>query len=102
MLRVRPPEALGRELDAAAGHPDLDRAPVRCILNWGPAAVARRTDPAWAALAECWQEAAGRTSPSASLWAYRFMLTNLSDRYDKDELSGLYRAVDELSTRSEL
>ncbi len=88
--------------NAAAGHPDLDRARSVAILNWDPAAVARRSDPAWAALAEGWHEAAGGTPPSASLWAYRFMLTDLSDRYDKDELSGLRRAVDELSPRSEL
>ena len=85
--------------NAAAGHPDLDRARSLAILNRDPAAVARRADPAWAALADGWQEAAGQTSPNASLWAHRYMLTDLSGRYDEDQLSGLRRAVDELTTR---
>lgn len=83
--------------NAAAGHPDLDRARSAAIFHCDPAAVARRADPAWAALAEGWEDAAGLSGISAiaMLWAYRFMLADLAGRYDDDQLSELHRALDE-------
>ncbi len=85
--------------NAAAGHPDLDRARSASILKLDPAAVARRADPAWAALAEGWEEAAGLSGllAGAMVWACRYMLADLGGRYDEDQLSGLHRALGELT-----
>jgi aminoglycoside phosphotransferase (APT) family kinase protein len=87
--------------NAAAGHPDLDRARPAAILNWNPAAVARRSKPAWAALVEGWEEAAviSDLPARASQWAYSYMLADLSDRYDADQLWTLHRAAHELTRR---
>jgi aminoglycoside phosphotransferase (APT) family kinase protein len=85
--------------NAAAGHPDLDRARSAAILKLDPAAVALRADPAWAALAEGWEEAASLSGlpAGAMVWACRYMLADLSSRYDEDQLAGVHRALDELT-----
>ncbi|HLI01049.1 MAG TPA: phosphotransferase [Acidimicrobiales bacterium] len=85
--------------NCAAGPPELDRARTATLFHWDPAAVVLKPNPVWAALAEAWAATASfpQIPRRALLWAYRYMLADLSDRYHGDELSELRRAADEFS-----
>ena len=85
--------------NASAGHPDLDRARSASIFTYDPAALARRANPTWAAFAAGWEQAGDFSDLAASalVWAYRYMLADLSHRYRKDELSPLRAALDKLT-----
>jgi aminoglycoside phosphotransferase (APT) family kinase protein len=75
--------------NAAAGHPDLDRARSLSILTLDPAAVERSVDPRWAALVRGWIDAGNldKLTPDPTAWACRFMLDDLANRYDQQQLA---------------
>lgn len=85
--------------NTAAGPPEFDRARTATLFNWDPAAALFNGDPAWAALTEGWAETASfpQIPRRAMLWACRYMLADLGDRYDAGQLSELRRAVDDFS-----
>ena len=82
--------------NAAAGHPDLDRARSATILTLHPLAVALNADPRMVALVEGWVESADLLDvpPAARAWACRFMLHDLADRNSLAELAGVQDALD--------
>ena len=81
--------------NAAAGHPDLERARSGTILALDPAAVARRDDPRWAALVDGWTESGELLDvpPAARAWACMFMLKDLAGRYSGAELARVHDAL---------
>jgi Ser/Thr protein kinase RdoA (MazF antagonist) len=88
--------------NTAAGHPDLDRARTWSILTLDPAAVARRTEPGFAALADAWiarGQLAG-TPAAARAWACRYMLNDLAGRYPPTALAPVRAAWERLRHRT--
>ena len=81
--------------NAAAGDPDLDRARSASILALDPRAMERGVDPKWAALTRGWTESADLDDVPhvAMAWACHFMLDDLSSRYDRDQLAGVFQAL---------
>lgn len=77
--------------NAAAGHPDLDRARSFSILTLDPAAVERGVDPRWVALVQGWIDAGNlrMLPPDTTAWACRFMLDDLANRYDRQQLAAI-------------
>jgi aminoglycoside phosphotransferase (APT) family kinase protein len=88
--------------NAAAGHPDLDRARTWSILTLDPAARARHSMPAFAALADGWLEGGrlAQTSPAARAWACRYMLNDLGHRYSAADLAPVRQAYEGLRHRT--
>jgi aminoglycoside phosphotransferase (APT) family kinase protein len=88
--------------NAASGHPDFDRARTWSILTLDPAAVARRDDPRWTALVDGWLEAGGLhdLGSGEKAWACRYMLDDLAERCDRDQLVGIEKALLRLSAPS--
>jgi aminoglycoside phosphotransferase (APT) family kinase protein len=88
--------------NAAAGDPELDRARTWSVLTLDPAARELAGDPGWAALTDHWLEA-GRMhdlSASARIWACKFMLEDLAERYTRTELAHVRDAMRLADTRS--
>ncbi len=88
--------------NAAAGHPDLDRARTWSILTLDPVARARRSEPALAALADAWLEGGelAQADPAARAWACRFMARDLGRRYSPAELAHVRAAYEDLRQRT--
>ncbi|GAA4206191.1 phosphotransferase [Actinocatenispora rupis] len=82
--------------NAAAGHPDLDRARTAAILAGDPTARALAADPVAAALFAGWAEAAGFAAlgPEARRWARDHLLADLAHRYSPAELADTAAALD--------
>lgn len=82
--------------NAAAGHPVVDRARSFSILTLDPAEVARRVDPRWVALTDGWIDGGElRNLPAPAMaWASRFMLDDLSKRYDIQQLAAVAAALE--------
>lgn len=87
--------------NTGAGHPNLDRARSGSILTLDPSAVARETDPRWAALAGGWIESGQLRDvpPCASAWACRFMLQDLGSRYSPGQLARVHAALGDAEAR---
>jgi hypothetical protein len=88
--------------NAAAGHPDLDQARTWSILTLDPAAVARRAEPGFAALADAWV-ASGQltgTPAAARAWACQYMLNDLAGRYPPAALAPVRAAGERLRHRT--
>lgn len=82
--------------NAAAGHPDLDRARTAAILVGDPAARELAGSPVAAALLVGWAEAAdfaGVPAP-ATRWARGHLLADLAPRYGPAELAAITAALD--------
>jgi Ser/Thr protein kinase RdoA (MazF antagonist) len=88
--------------NAAAGHPDLDRARSWSILTLDPIARSYRAQPAFATLADAWLERGqlARASPAARAWACRFMLRDLGGRYSPADLAHVREAYEGLRQRT--
>jgi Ser/Thr protein kinase RdoA (MazF antagonist) len=88
--------------NAAAGHPDLDRARTWSILTLDPAARAGHSVPAFAALADAWLEGGqlAQTPPAARAWACRYMLNDLGRRYSPADLAPVREAYEGLRHRT--
>jgi Ser/Thr protein kinase RdoA (MazF antagonist) len=88
--------------NAAAGHPDLDRARTWSILTLDPIARSYRAEPVFAALADAWLEQGqlAQASPAARAWACRFMLRDLGDRYSPVDLAHVREAYEGLRQRT--
>jgi hypothetical protein len=88
--------------NAAAGHPDLDRARTWAILTLDPAAVARHDEPGFADLIEGWITGAqlDRTPAVARAWACRYMLDDLAHRYPPTALAHIRAAYERLRHRT--
>jgi Ser/Thr protein kinase RdoA (MazF antagonist) len=88
--------------NAAAGHPDLDRARTWSILTLDPIARSYRSQPVFAALADAWLEQGQLTqaSPAARAWACRFMLRDLGGRYSPADLAHVREAYEGLRQRT--
>jgi len=88
--------------NAAAGHPDLDRARTWSILTLDPLARRYRAWPVFAELADSWLERAEleQTPPAARAWACRFLLADLGGRYSAAELAHVHRAYEALRSRT--
>ena len=84
--------------NASAGHPDLDRARSASIFSY----IRRLWRDQQTQLGPPSLRAGNRRelsdlAASALVWAYRYMLADLSHRYRKDELSPLRTALDKLT-----
>ena len=88
--------------NAAAGHPDLDRARTWATLTLDPAAVARRDEPGFADLADAWISSGQliRTPAAARAWASQYMLDDLADRYPPAALAHIRAAYERLRHRT--
>ena len=88
--------------NAAAGHPDLDRARTWALLTLDPAAVARRGEPGFAAVADAWITGGrlARTPPAARAWACRYMLDDLGRRYAPAALAHIRAVYERLRHRT--
>jgi hypothetical protein len=88
--------------NAAAGHPDLDRARTWATLTLDPAAAPLRAEPGFAALADTWIEAGDldRTPAAARAWACRYMVDDLSRRYSAADLAPVRAAYERLRHRT--
>ncbi len=88
--------------NAAAGHPDLDRARTWATLILDPAAVARRDEPGFAGLTEAWITGGqlDRTPAAARAWACRYMLDDLAHRYPPAALAHIRAAYERLRHRT--
>ncbi len=88
--------------NAAAGHPDLDRARTWATLTLDPAAVARRDKPGFADLIEGWITGGqlDRTPAVARAWACRYMLDDLASRYPPAELAHIRAVYERLRHRT--
>jgi hypothetical protein len=88
--------------NAAAGHPDLDRARTWAVLTLDPAAAPLRAEPGFAVLADTWIEAGDldRTPVAARAWACRYMVDDLSRRYSPADLAPVRAAYERLRQRT--
>jgi aminoglycoside phosphotransferase (APT) family kinase protein len=88
--------------NAAAGHPDLDRARTWATLTLDPAALARRAEPGFADLTEAWITGGqlDRTPAAARAWACRYMLDDLAHRYPPAALAHICAAYERLRHRT--
>jgi hypothetical protein len=88
--------------NAAAGHPDLDRARTWAMLTLDPAAVALRDEPGFADLTEAWITGGqlDRTPAAARAWACRYMLNDLARRYPPAALAHIRATYERLRHRT--
>jgi phosphotransferase family enzyme len=88
--------------NAAAGHPDLDRARTWAVLTLDPTAVVLRTEPGLAELADAWIACGrlARTPAPARAWACRYMLDDLVRRHPPAALAHVRAAYERLRHRT--